>query len=168
MDKEMNCIECNKKMTSKREVYRYTESGLDNVYLETDVHRCAKCKESVVDIPNIYGLHEIVAEGLVKKPYLLKGKEIRFIRKFLHLKAVELAKILGVDKVTVSRWENDAKQISVANDKLIRLIYVQKYQEKYDIILKIIDHIEKIQPTSKNRKITISKEDMKKAPACSF
>lgn len=164
----MKCIECNKKMTSKREVYRYTESGLDNVYLETDVHRCSKCKESVVDIPNIYGLHEMIAEDLIKKPYLLKGKEIKFIRKFLHLKAVELAKILGVDKVTVSRWENDAKQISVANDKLIRLIYVQKYQEKCDIILEIIDFLEKIQPTSRNRKITITKEEMQKAPGCSL
>jgi hypothetical protein len=134
----MKCIECNKKMTSKREVYRYTESGLNNVYLETDVHRCAKCKESIVDIPNIYGLHEMIAEDL----------------------------IIGVDKVTVSRWENDAAQISVANDKLLRLIYVQKYQEKCDIILEIIDFLEKIQPTSKNRKITISKEDLQKAPGC--
>ena len=164
----MKCIECNKKMTSMREVYHYTESGLDNVYLDTDVHTCAKCRESVVDIPNIYGLHEMVAEGLVKKPYLLKGKEIRFIRKFLHLKAVELAKILGVDKVTVSRWENDTAQISVANDKLIRLIYVQKYQEKCDIILEIMKYIELIRPTTKSPKITISKEDMQKAPACSF
>ena len=164
----MKCIECNKKMTSKREVYRYTESGLNNVYLETDVHRCVKCKESVVDIPNIYGLHEMIAEDLIKKPYLLKGKEIRYIRKFMHLKAVELAKIIGVDKVTVSRWENDAAQISVANDKLLRLIYVQKYQEKCDIILEIIDFLEKIQPISKNRKITISKEDIQKAPACTL
>ena len=76
-------------MTSKKEIYHYTESGLDIVYIETNVFRCKKCNESVAEIPNIYGLHELIAEKLVKKPFLLKGKEIIFIRKFLHLKAVE-------------------------------------------------------------------------------
>ncbi|MBI4838849.1 MAG: helix-turn-helix domain-containing protein [Nitrospirae bacterium] len=152
-------------MASKKEKYHYTESGLDNVFLYTRIYKC-ECGETIVDIPNIYGLNELIAQIIVKKSAMLKGKEIRFIRKQLHLKATEFASRLGVDKVTVSRWENDEEKIGVANDRLIRMIYTQICQEKCKKVFNIIDMIQSINPVVKKINIVIPQKDMKEAIPC--
>jgi transcriptional regulator with XRE-family HTH domain len=41
----------------------------------------------------------------------------------MRIKAKDLAQILGVTKVTVSRWENGKEQLSPACDRLIRFLY---------------------------------------------
>ncbi len=161
----MKCSNCNKNMIRKKGIYRYTESGLDNVYIGTDVYKC-ECGEVIVDIPNIYVLHELIARDLIRKKSILTGKEIKFIRKQLHLKANELALLLGVNKVTVSRWENGEEKIGIANDKLIRMIYTQICQEKSKKVFNIVNNIQTISPTIKKEKIIISKEDIKKAASC--
>ncbi len=162
----MKCPFCNKKMAAKKDPYHYTESGLDNVFLHTDVYKCG-CGETIADIPNIYGLHELIAKALVKKESRLMSKEIKFLRKKMHLKAKELADMLGVTKVTVSRWENDVENIGIANDKLIRFIYAQMFQEKCKEIVEFIDTVRETNPTARRKKIRISKKDIKGA-VCHF
>lgn len=158
----MICPNCGKKATKKRELYRYLESGLDNVYLETDVFKC-KCGETIADIPNIHGLHEFIAAGLVKRSAQLIGSEIRYLRKQMHLKAVELAQLLSVNKVTVSRWENGSEKIGATNDKLIRFLYTQMFQEKCNTVVQLLDGIKRINPKAKRIKIIIPKKQIKKA-----
>jgi putative zinc finger/helix-turn-helix YgiT family protein len=161
----MKCPTCNRKLKGEKDKYRYTECGLDNVYLMTKVYKC-KCGEIFADIPNIYGLHTLIARYLIIKASPLTGKEIRFLRKELLLKANELATILGVTKVTVSRWENDKEKIGLPTDKLIRLFYIQKFQEKCKKIINIVDGMKQISRTAKAEKIIIPKEEIKKA--CHF
>lgn len=161
----MKCPFCNRKIIFKEDTYHYTESGLDDVYLITDVYKC-KCGEIIADIPKIYRLHELIAKKIVKKGSMLTGKEIKFLRKQLHFKATELAFILGVNKVTVSRWENEETEIGVANDKLIRMIYMQICQEKCKKVFKIVDDIESISRTVKREKIVIPQKDIKEANIC--
>ncbi len=158
----MICPICGKKTSKKEDLYRYTESGLDNVFLKTDVYKC-KCGEVIVDIPNIYGLHELIAKGLVRKDSLLTGKEIKFLRKQMHLKSKELAQLLSVHKVTVSRWESEAEKVSIGNDKLIRFLYTQMFQEKCNTILKIVDRIKEIRPSAKREKIVIPQKEIREA-----
>ncbi|HDZ61570.1 MAG TPA: DUF4447 domain-containing protein [Nitrospirae bacterium] len=161
----MKCPFCNKKMSSKKEIYHYTESGLDDTYLETDVYRC-NCGEAIANIGNIYGLHELIAKDLVRKNTMLNAKEIKYLRKQLHLKANELAHIMSISKVTLSRWENDKENIGVANDKLLRMIYMQICQEKCNKVFSIVDNIQSINPTFKKRKIVIPKKEIKEARSC--
>lgn len=158
----MICPVCGSKTTRKRARYHYTESGLDNVFLETDVHKC-KCGEVIPDIPNIYGLHDLIAKDLVRKDSPLSGKEIKFLRKQMHLKANELAQILSVHKVTLSRWESGAEKIGIGNDKLIRFLYTQMLQEKCNTIFKIVDGIKDIRIGAKRENIVIPKKEMREA-----
>lgn len=162
----MKCPICNKKMTVKKDPYHYSESGLDNIFLMTDVYKCS-CGEVIADIPNIYGLHELIAKALVKKVSMLTSKEIKFLRKKMHLKATALADILGVSKVTVSRWENGVENMGIANDKLIRFLYTQMFQEKCQEIIDFIDNVKEIRPSARSRKIIIPKKDIKGA-ICHF
>jgi hypothetical protein len=72
------CWKCGHAMTViKSEPYRYTECGLDNVFLYGIVQsRCPKCGEEVVTVPNIKGLHLAIARNLVCKEEMLTGDEI--------------------------------------------------------------------------------------------
>jgi transcriptional regulator with XRE-family HTH domain len=102
--------------------YFYTECGLDNVVLkEILVYNCS-CGAIVPEIVAISGLHRFIALSLLKKPAILDGKEVRFLRKFVNYSATELADVIGSTKVTMSRWENGAP-ITKNSDRLLRLAF---------------------------------------------
>jgi putative zinc finger/helix-turn-helix YgiT family protein len=111
--------------------YRYTKSGLKNVVLQgITLHKCRKCGELLPEIPHIEKLHAKIALELLYKQSPLTGEEIRFLRKEMRLKANELAALLGVHKVTVSRWENNEEKIGSSSDRLLRYIYATRHIEE--------------------------------------
>lgn len=126
----MNCPICGSVMTKHIQNHRYTESGLNNVVLMgLTLHKCS-CGETIPQIPDISGLHKMIGVAIAKSKKALNGPEVRFLRKQLGLKATELAELLGVYKVSVSRWETGKEQIGVANDRLVRVLYLRKIEEE--------------------------------------
>lgn len=104
--------------------HHFLESGLENVHLtNVEIGTCADCGEKVVSIPHSTELMRLIGESVLLKPTSLIGAEIRFLRKNLHLKINEFAQLLGVDRVTVSRWENEHEKPSRSADRLVRLTY---------------------------------------------
>lgn len=132
---KMLCQKCNGKNMQRRKAtherpYHYTESGLETVFLAgITVYQCAGCAEEVPEIPNIAQLHDGIALTLVRKPALLSGADIRFLRKNLRLKATDFAAFLDTTPVSVSRWETGEQPVSKENDKLIRYFYL-RYKEE--------------------------------------
>jgi putative transcriptional regulator len=117
--------------------YHFLESGLDNIYLAgITIHKCEECEEEIPEIPKIAQLHNNIAYGLLKKPALLSGPEIRFLRKNLGLLANDFGKFLGTTPVSVSRWETGEQEISKENDKLIRYFYIRFREEKTKLLIK--------------------------------
>ena len=121
------CLNCgNKGVSISRGDHKFLESGLDNVILSNvEISKCDNCGEKVVSIPSPNQLLEVISEQVILKPSRLTGKEIRFLRKNIYLKTQELAQILGVHRVTVSRWENGHKKPTSSEDRLIRMVYAQ-------------------------------------------
>jgi transcriptional regulator with XRE-family HTH domain len=123
---KVKCPECNELLKKELSLYRYKESGLDNVYLEnTPVYKCS-CGISFPSIFRLPRLNELIAEALLFKPTLLDGKEIRFIRKNMRLSSKNFAKKLGIEKTTLSKWENNTQPHRESYDRFIRslcLIY---------------------------------------------
>lgn len=116
--------------------YHYTESGLENVYLENiDVRVCEKCHQATPIIPHILKLHASIGQAIALQPYPLSGAEIRFLRKHLGLKAKEWAAFVHVDHTTLSRWENGEQKIGPQSDALIRLLYFRILQEQHGYTL---------------------------------
>lgn len=121
----MNCFDCGAAMNPRRENYKYTESGLDNVTLtDVEVRRCPVCGYDEVVIPKMAQLHRILAEAVARKPGRLVPEEIRFLRQFLGWSGIEFARAFGVAPETVSRWENGAGTPSTAAEKLLRVLTV--------------------------------------------
>lgn len=151
--------------------YVYRESGLDNVVLTgITIYKCS-CGEKMPEIKNIDGLHKVIANALVKKKTPLSGKEVRFLRKQMGLSAKELAGVLDVTPVTVSRWENESESLGVANDKLIRMLYIQMLQEQCHTVIKdSMSYIKSIKSKDRQKpvRISIPVEAMKNDPCLSF
>ncbi len=127
----MICANCKIEMRKITTDYRYTESGLKNVILKgIDAYECPKCKEISPIIKDIKEVHQFIAKKLVSKSSLLIGREFAFLRKEMKIKSKDLAQVLGVTKVTVSRWENEKEQISPVCDRFIRLFYSNKIFEQ--------------------------------------
>ncbi len=119
----MRCHACGAEMTCRLGEHHYTESGLDSVFLaDVELWECL-CGEKAVGIPALPELHRVIGEALARKPALLTGPEIRFLRKNLGLASKDFADLLGVDKATVSRWENGKQVPDRPTDRFIRLVY---------------------------------------------
>ncbi len=127
----MKCDICGSKTTIRRsQRYHYTESGLDTVYLENiELRACESCDAVAPRIPRINQLHATIGRAIALQQVPLSGKEVRFLRKQLGLKARELAALLRVDVTTFSRWENEEQRIGPQSDALIRCTYFLKLAE---------------------------------------
>ncbi|NOX34392.1 MAG: helix-turn-helix domain-containing protein [Deltaproteobacteria bacterium] len=143
----MKCHECNSNMKESKELYHYIESGLDNVWLgDVSVYRC-ECGEYFASIPAIIELNLVIALYLIKKKTFLKGREIKYLRKNAGLNAKAFAEYIGIDKSTLSRWENNKQIIDKSNDRMIRLFYAtfkgvspDKMKSFFDDVMKEIDN----------------------------
>ena len=103
--------------------YRYTESGLTNVWLANGYTiRKTKYGEGV-SVQNVDGLHRALARALSNKPRLT-GTEVRFLRKEMGLSQRGLGELLGVSDQAVAPWERKVRLPKTA-DRLLRLIYVE-------------------------------------------
>jgi putative zinc finger/helix-turn-helix YgiT family protein len=104
--------------------YHFVESGLPNVYLVgTDYYVCKKCGKQSADIPALTDLMVKIGRAIVRKTAPLDCAEIRFLRKRIGKNTAEFAKIIGVAREEVSRWEHKEHQPSHSADKLIRVFY---------------------------------------------
>jgi len=122
----MTCPICKKEGLINIGKHHYTESGLRNVWLMgVEIFEC-DCGESFAFIPCAQELNKMIAEILLKKEDQLSGREIRFLRKHMGMKAKDFANDIGVEPVTVSRWENGESPPSESRDRFIRLLYAAR------------------------------------------
>ncbi len=120
----------------KGKPYKYDECGLEVELHGINQYECIKCEETYVSIPKINELHRLIGKEICQnKKALLTANEIKFLRKEMHLKSKELAKVLGVTPQQVSRWENNKNQIGETQDRLLRLFYINYASEKAELIL---------------------------------
>jgi putative zinc finger/helix-turn-helix YgiT family protein len=123
----MKCPECGEPMTSARENYSYTASGLPYVTLVgVEVRRCKACGEHEVVLPKIEQLHRAIALAVISKHARLTAAEIRYLRKYLGWSGADFARHMGVTPESVSRWENEREQMGAVADRLLRLMVATK------------------------------------------
>jgi DNA-binding transcriptional regulator YiaG len=104
--------------------HHYTESGLDNIYLENGFHIHPTAYGKGVSIQDTEGLHKAIGKWLITQPKLLNGAELRFIRLEMESTQRDLAGIIGATEQTFRLWEKHRKKkIPGTADRLIRALY---------------------------------------------
>lgn len=133
----MRCPSCETKKAMKAETitHRFKESGLDNVILDgVKLYRCVECGESIYDYGNLNQLNRVIAEALLRKEGTLSGKEIRYLRSYAGYSSEMFARILGYDKTSWSRIENERSKISSQVNMSVRWAIAGKLADRdYDI-----------------------------------
>ena len=100
--------------------YHYTECGLPNVWIQ-GVHLVDDHGEETIRIPNIYGLHTLIAQGIVGSEGSLTGPELRFLRTEMGMTQAQLGLLLHRERLTVSRWERGESAMDGSAEALIRI-----------------------------------------------
>ncbi len=113
-----------KKMEGK--IYRYSECGLDQVFIEGLGVVIDDAGEEVYSIPNLPSLHRAIAKSIVMQKSGLSGKELRFLRTEMGLSQAELAEVFRMTRVTVNRWEHDKGEIDSNAQVVIRLLAAER------------------------------------------
>lgn len=108
--------------------YRYTESGLENVNIR-GMRTCVDdAGEEVYCIPNILGLHEVIAHCIITRSHGIRPEELKFLRTEMGLTQAELAQIVKKDHQTIGRWERGDNPIDQNAEALIRVIAAERLQ----------------------------------------
>ncbi len=146
----MRCFQCEVDMVdwmaTLKEPYKYTVSGLKNVYLAgIHVYNCPECDVRLPVIPKIEQLHDLLTRVIASKRGSLTGDEIKFLRKNAGFPANKFAALLGIDPSHLSRVENGhTSSFGESADRLARAIAVtaRDAEAAREILLQIADDIE--------------------------
>jgi DNA-binding transcriptional regulator YiaG len=127
--RQMTCIQCGSSRIRTETLPRYQDDGLvglPNVVIlnAAQQYTCEECgTENGVSVPDVEGLEAAAAVARIMIPVKLTGKEIRFLRTALGMKARELREQLEVgSEELVSRWEHEKAPISPRDEKMLRLL----------------------------------------------
>lgn len=111
---------------TKRQNYRYTECGLDNVVIEGLEMEIDDAGETVYCIPNVVSLHRVIAHGIIAQKTGLSGREFRYLRTEMGLTQSELAEKLKVSRLTINRWEQAKTEIDANAQVVIRMLAAER------------------------------------------
>ena len=134
--------------------YQYTESGLDNVFLDGGYDFVDTPGGKTVIIRDIDGLQRAIGFALVGKRQRLTGREFRFLRSELLLSQATLAKVLGVKELTVGRWERNESEIPVSAEAIVRMMFEQSFGGKGPPIRDILERVADLEDEI-DRKLTL-------------
>lgn len=147
----MECPSCDTKkpMKSQTIVHRFKESGLPDVILRgVKQFRCEECGETLIDYGDINQLNRLIADTLLKKKNVLTGSEIRFLRTHVGYSSEMFSRLIGLDKTSFSRIENDRTNISSQVNMAVRWAVAGKMADRdYDLhdLLATIENDEMIE-----------------------
>jgi putative zinc finger/helix-turn-helix YgiT family protein len=119
------CVQCGARGLSEATRKTDIDVGQRTFTGEVRSWKCRSCGEIYFDGPDLAHLEELVARWLVDHGFET-GKELRFLRKHIALKASDLASLLGVTPETVSHWETGKSRLDVGTRAAVAALVVDK------------------------------------------
>jgi DNA-binding transcriptional regulator YiaG len=137
--------------------YRYTESGLNNVTIRGMNVPVDDADDEVYCIPNILGLHKVIAQSIVTKPHGITGAELRFLRTEMGLTQAEMAEMVKKDHQTLGRWERGDKTMDQNAEFAIRMLAKERLQ--LDVTVSVEEMLRSCVPSAQPGMIVIDGSD---------
>lgn len=160
MPNERKCHTCGSGLVRERGDFQFDASGLKVVLKNIELLKCGDCAEVTPRIPRLNDLMRAIAVAVVSKPFELSGDDVRFVRKFLNLSGDKFAKLLDVDRATISRWENSEQSIGAQSDRLIRLVAVGLGDGLKEKLEAVIQQFEGIKKQKKKVRLEVNSETL--------
>ena len=139
-------------------MYHYTESGLQNVWIENGYRLVKTSHGKGVSIHDVEGLHRAIGKAIASKPRLT-GSELRFLRKEMGMSQAAFGALVGTSEQNVSLWERRGGVPRTA-DRLVRLIYLEHIgnNPKVRDIIDRLNSLNSLDSTSRTAKLTFAEE----------
>jgi putative zinc finger/helix-turn-helix YgiT family protein len=104
------------------------------------VFRCGDCEDETIAIPDMDDLARAAAISRALNPVRLAGREVKFFRRVLDMTQAEFAQAMDLGAEAISRWENDARGVGEACERLVRhnvcaLLYKEARGRSYDPVI---------------------------------
>jgi len=109
-------------------LYHYTESGLDNIYLVNGFSHSETVYGKGIEIERMDKLHVAIGVDICNSATPLTPREFRFLRVEMGLSQKNLGEFMGVDAQTIARWEKGQSSSTIA-DRFIRALYLEHVKE---------------------------------------
>ena len=106
--------------------FHYRACGLDNVFLRSGYEQKTRGDETYTSVQDADELHEAIAEHLTLRRKVLRGQEVRFLRKFLGLTQADLGDLLSLSDQSVARYEKDQVALEGPADRRLRVCVLGK------------------------------------------
>lgn len=107
--------------------YRYDECGLSNVLIE-GLQMQDDTDEACVIMPNVYGLHRLIATDLLTTKGKMRGEEIRFIRTEIGLTPKDLGELMDKGEREIKHVEKGSKSLSVIDEAWFRSLAMERLE----------------------------------------
>lgn len=123
------------------DVYHYTDSGLQNVWL-TGVELRDTAHGPTTIIPAIEDLHRLIGMNIAQANRQMTGAEVRFLRTELDLSQRMLAELLDVQENTLRRWEQGKVNITGPAQRALAGFYLETVSETgslRDLMIKLAE-----------------------------
>ncbi len=123
--------------------YRYSASGLSNVFLLNGFTIEDTSYGEVVTIENLNGLHGAIGLYIIENPDPMSGAEFRFLRKQMELTQSSLAKLMNTTDQTIANYEKGRTADFGPADFLMRSIYllhVVPENTRAKVLKQVIEH----------------------------
>jgi DNA-binding transcriptional regulator YiaG len=97
--------------------------GLTSVIVrKLPAYACGSCEDVLLRGPVLEAVSSAVVREILMHSFPLGGVEVRFLRKAVGLTQVELAARLGIDRVSVARWESEERQLAGPESIAVRAV----------------------------------------------
>lgn len=106
--------------------FQYRACGLDNVFLRSGYEQRELGGEIYTSVQDADELHAAIAEHLVLRRKVLRGQEVRFLRKFLGYTQADAGDALALSDQSIARYEKDQVALEGSADRLFRLLVIGK------------------------------------------
>jgi putative transcriptional regulator len=106
------------------EPFRYSASGLNDLFLLNGVTIESTSYGPIVNIDDLSGLHHAIGLYIIEKPEPMTGAEFRFLRKQMELTQSELASVMRTTDQTIANYEKGKTADLGPAEPFMRLTYL--------------------------------------------
>lgn len=163
--KAISCSNCGADARIERGEYNLDDLGIPAVVVNMEKAVCGSCGNVDPVIAHMDDLMRTVALAIVCSPAGLRGRDVRFLRKYMRKTAEEFGKLLNVDKTTVSKWENEHDPVGDQSDRLIRLTAIALGEGLEGKLKQVVENLSQIGTSYRSLNIQVDLEKMSYAYA---
>ncbi|MEL6195938.1 MAG: helix-turn-helix domain-containing protein [Myxococcota bacterium] len=115
----MRCMECGGTEFQSEKISHLLD-GL--VRVPATQHTCQSCGDQSVEIGDFETLYHAIANEFVRQQQRLAPTQMRWLRKYMGFSGHDFAARLGIQRETLSNWENGHRDAPLSADLAIRFM----------------------------------------------